>query len=157
MENQIFRKKSIERVSSPEQLNDYVKVSNPTVWMILAAVILLLTGVCVWGVFGHIDTKLTTAAVVKDRNVTCYVKEANIASVKAGQRVQINGKECAILSVSDVPIAVARELGDYTLHIGGLSVGEWVYEVNFVTDLPDGIYGAHITVDSVYPMSFVIN
>ncbi len=29
MENQIFRKKSIERVSSPEQLNDYVRVSNP--------------------------------------------------------------------------------------------------------------------------------
>ena len=31
MDNQIFRKKNIERVSSPEQLNDYVRVSNPGV------------------------------------------------------------------------------------------------------------------------------
>lgn len=157
MENGIFRKKSMERVSSPEQLNDYVKVSNPSVWIILAGVILLLAGVCVWSVFGNLDTRLMTAAVVKDKTGTCYVKEAEIASVRAGQRVQIDGKECAVLSVSDVPTAVTRELGDYTLHLGGLSVGEWVYEVTFATDLPNGIYGAYITIDSVSPMSFVFN
>lgn len=43
-EKQIFRKSSIDRVSSPEQLNDYIRVSNPSVWMILAAVIVLLAG-----------------------------------------------------------------------------------------------------------------
>ncbi len=47
MDKQLFRKSSIERVSSPEQLNDYIKVSNPGVWMILAAIIALLIGVCV--------------------------------------------------------------------------------------------------------------
>lgn len=47
MEKQIFRKKSVERVSSPEQLSDYIRVSNPSVWMTLAAIIVLLAGVCV--------------------------------------------------------------------------------------------------------------
>ena len=42
MSNPIFRKKSIEKVTSPEQINDYIRVSNPSVWMILAAVIVLL-------------------------------------------------------------------------------------------------------------------
>ena len=42
MENQIFRKKSMDKISSPEQLNDYVRVSNPGIWMILFAVIILL-------------------------------------------------------------------------------------------------------------------
>ena len=51
MDNQIFRKKNIDRVSSPEQLNDYVRVSNPGVWMVLTAVIVLLFGICVWAVF----------------------------------------------------------------------------------------------------------
>ena len=51
MDNQIFRKKNIERVSSPEQLNDYVRVSNPGVWMVLTAVIVLLFGICAWGIW----------------------------------------------------------------------------------------------------------
>ena len=39
----IFRKKSIARISSPEQLNDYICVSSPSVWLLLAAVAVLLT------------------------------------------------------------------------------------------------------------------
>ena len=42
MENQIFREKSLEQISSPEQMNDYLQVTNPAVWLVLVAVILLL-------------------------------------------------------------------------------------------------------------------
>ncbi len=34
MEDPIFRKKSLDKLSSPEQLNDYIKVTNPGVWII---------------------------------------------------------------------------------------------------------------------------
>ena len=40
----LFRQKSIDRVSSPEQLNDYIRVTTPSVWLALIAIILLLTG-----------------------------------------------------------------------------------------------------------------
>ena len=66
MNDKIFRKKSIDRMSSPEQLNDYIKVTNPGVWMVLAAIVILLVGVCVWGVFGKLETKLSVAAVSQD-------------------------------------------------------------------------------------------
>ena len=33
MENKLFRQKSIDRVLSPEQLQDYMRVTNPGVWM----------------------------------------------------------------------------------------------------------------------------
>ena len=52
---QIFREKSIERVSSPEQLDDYIKVTTPSVWLILSATIALLAGIIIWGVFGKIE------------------------------------------------------------------------------------------------------
>ncbi|MFR8314114.1 MAG: hypothetical protein ACLVBP_18195 [Ruminococcus sp.] len=67
MSDQIFRKKSLDRISSPEQLNDYIRVANPGIWMILAAVIILLAGVCVWGIFGHLDTKTETVGNCKSR------------------------------------------------------------------------------------------
>lgn len=50
----IFRQKSIDRISSPEQLNDYIKVSSPSAWVVLTAIIILLIGVLVWGMFGTI-------------------------------------------------------------------------------------------------------
>ena len=49
--NNIFRQKSMERLSSPEQLNDYLKVTNPAVWVVLAAVIFLLAGLFIWSFF----------------------------------------------------------------------------------------------------------
>ena len=42
MAEPIFREKSLKRITSPEELGDYLRVTSPSVWMILAAVILLL-------------------------------------------------------------------------------------------------------------------
>ena len=48
----IFRQKSIARVSSPEELNDYIRVVTPSVWMVLIAAAVLLAGLIIWSVFG---------------------------------------------------------------------------------------------------------
>ena len=54
MNDKIFRKKSVDKMSSPEQLNDYIKVTSPGIWMVLAAIAIFLAGVCVWGIFGKL-------------------------------------------------------------------------------------------------------
>ena len=51
----IFREKSLKRVSSPEALNDYIRVTTPSVWIVLAALVILLLGVFGWSVFGTVD------------------------------------------------------------------------------------------------------
>ncbi|MCR5418705.1 MAG: hypothetical protein K6E84_07310 [Lachnospiraceae bacterium] len=51
----LFRKKSLDRVSSPEQLNDYIRVTTPSVWLVLLALILLLVGMLIWSVFGTVQ------------------------------------------------------------------------------------------------------
>ncbi len=61
---QIFREKSLERVSSPEQLDDYIKVTTPSVWIILAATIVLLAGMIIWGVFGKIEINTSNGVEV---------------------------------------------------------------------------------------------
>ena len=66
----LFRQKSLERISSPEQLNHYIRVSTPSVWLLLCAIIVLLTGVCVWGVFGRMDTALPVVALSREGEVT---------------------------------------------------------------------------------------
>ncbi len=54
MNNGFFRKKSIDRISSPEKLDDYIRVTTPGVWIVLAAMILLLAGAIIWGIAGEV-------------------------------------------------------------------------------------------------------
>ena len=52
--NGIFRQKSIDKVSSPEKLDDYIRVTTPSVWITLAVIAILLVGVILWGTFGEL-------------------------------------------------------------------------------------------------------
>ena len=54
MNNSIFRQKSIDKISSPEKLDDYIKVTTPSVWITLIAIVLLLAGAVVWSIFGAV-------------------------------------------------------------------------------------------------------
>lgn len=62
----VFRKKSLDRIASPEQLTDYLRVTNPGIWVILLAVILLLAGVFAWSMVGTLETKAAVKVVVSD-------------------------------------------------------------------------------------------
>ena len=54
MNNSIFRQKSIDRISSPEKLDDYIRVTTPSVWIVLASIVILLVGTIVWGIWGEL-------------------------------------------------------------------------------------------------------
>lgn len=157
MEQQIFRGKSVQRLSSPEQLNDYVRVSSPSVWLCLGAIVILLIGVCVWGVFGRLDTTLHTAAIARGGILTCLIREEDAGRVKAGMTVSAGGESAALSGVSGAPQTVPADTDPYALHVGGLMAGEWVYTASAPTELPDGVYDGVITIESVSPMSFVLN
>ncbi len=57
--SELFRKKSLDRISSPEALNDYIRVTSPSVWLILIATVILLLGMLAWGVFGTVEKQNT--------------------------------------------------------------------------------------------------
>lgn len=157
MSQQLFRKSSIDRISSPEQLNDYVRVASPGVWLVLAAILILLAGIGVWGVFGRLDTTVHTAGISSGGTFTCYVREDDLSSVKEGMPVTIKGCYSTISRIDQSPMPVTEEMDSYLRHLSGLQEGEWVCAVTVETGLADGIYEAEITTESVAPMSFLFN
>lgn len=44
MKNDLFRKEAIEKMTSPEDLNAYVKVLNPRIWLILIGIAIAIFG-----------------------------------------------------------------------------------------------------------------
>lgn len=50
-----------QRISSPDQLTDYLRVTNPGVWVLLASIILFLAGIFAWFYIGTLETDLAAA------------------------------------------------------------------------------------------------
>lgn len=51
----IFRTKSLDRISSPEEIDEYMRVTSPSMWLVLGTVFLLLAAALLWSVTGRIE------------------------------------------------------------------------------------------------------
>ena len=77
----LYRKESLERIESPEQMNQILRVTNPSVWLLLTAVILLLVGLLVWGSFTYIDDEELAEGIEPGMLVTVGETSAEILSL----------------------------------------------------------------------------
>lgn len=130
----VFRKKTLDRIASPEQLNDYLRVTNPGIWVVLAAVILLLAGVFAWSMVGTLETQAEVKIVVSDH--TAQVIPLGSELLENGMPLRVSGQEVRIAS---------SEMDEY-----GRSVG--TAEVN----LPDGTYDGTVVTEAVHPIRFLV-
>ena len=124
MKQELFRKKAIDQLSSPEQLTDYIRVSSPAMWMVLGGIILLLLGACVWGAFGRLDTTLQTAAVSGGDQLVLLVREEDTTKLQPGMTVTVNGNQHAILEVTTRMTQIAAD--SLEAHYGSFEAGQWV-------------------------------
>ena len=125
MADGLYREKSLERISSPEQLNDYLKVTKPSVWIILVSVILLLAGCLVWGYFAYIGSYVKGTATVSNGVLTMrFIDEPFAQNLKEGMDVTVGDTSSEITYVG------------YD-HQGNI-------EINANTELNDGTYQATV-------------
>ncbi len=137
MEKNLFRQKTIDKMSTPDELTDYLKVTTPSVWMVLSAVLVLLIGVIIWGFLGRLDTKMSAEADVKDGVAQVWLAPADAEKVKAGMELVIGSEELTVKDVSK------DEEGDYYAYAD--------------TTLRDGTYDAEITVEHIRPIKFLLD
>lgn len=158
MSSTIFREKSLEKIASPEQMNDYIRVSSPSVWMVLTAVIVLLAGVCVWGMFGHLDTAVQTGAVCTNGRLTVFVGEEDHDKIGVNAVISVDGVEYAAAEITNAPIRVDDQIDPYVVHLAGFTEGDWAYRLYAdVPGLADGVYAASVITERVRPLDFVLN
>lgn len=143
MENQVFRQKSVERISSPEQLQDYMRVTTPGIWMVLAAVILLLAGLILSSALVNVESKITEqGTVTEDGTILDIMLPLSQKSLVApGMLVRVAGREVKIDMVFQAEnevevIAMLPEEG---------------------TKLAPGIYDVEIVTETVRPISFLFS
>lgn len=160
MGNNIFRKQSIDRVAAPEQLDDYIKIANPSVWIILAAIVVLLAPVLIWSIYGVLPTTFEINTYVQDGSAVAYVDSETAAMLRAGLSVQVGNHSGTLEEVAELPISsmelAALYANDYLAT--SLTAGEWNYSIRVrIPEIPDGLYSMRIVMDTTKPIAFIAN
>ena len=130
----VFRKKTLERISSPDQLTDYLRVTNPGIWAILLAVILMLAGLLGWSTIGTLETSTNVMVTVTDHKA--QVVSSGSAELEAGMPLRLFDQEYTITSA---------ETDAYGRSVGTAQV-----------DLPDGTYSGKAVTESIHPIWFLL-
>lgn len=164
----IFRKESLDRVESPEQLDEYIKVSHPKVWVILSALLVAAVAVIVWSVVGSLPQTMTVKGVTVGGNVVnCYedVEEANTnlvgckVNISLPDGTNIGGK---VEAVSQNPYSqeeIREEIEEDWL-VENVIAGNYSYEVRVVAEeeIPEDMLATvTITTAEMKPIQFILN
>lgn len=157
MENSIFRKKNIDRINTPEDLNSYLRITNPPIWMALTAVLLLLIGAIVWGCTAKLETKAVGLAVCENGNSVCYVNEKDISSVKTGTTVYVGDTTCKVSEVHHDAIKASSVLSDYEMSLAGFEDDDRIYEMSLNSQIDIDSSEAEIVLESVSPYHFLFD
>lgn len=88
MSKRIFRKVSLERLSSPERLDEAMEITDARGWVALAAVGLLLVTAGVWSVYGTLPEKVAGSGIL--------VRSGGVLEVVATSAGRVN----------DIPVSV---------------------------------------------------
>ena len=133
----IFRQRSLDRISSPEQLTDYLRVTNPGVWVLLAAVIMLLGGLFAWSMVGNLETLTDGVALVENGQAQIMVTDSGKGEITSDMTVRIDSDEYEIATV---------EKDDFGRTVALAPVSE-----------ADGKYDVKIVIESIHPIKFLFS
>jgi len=118
-------------LTSPEDLDNYLKTTRPSGWIILSAVAILLIGFVVWASVGKIELRTSVTARVTD----------DVAEIITTDYLT-RGLPVFIGNTRGMVDTVERD--DYGR-----------YYATAIIDVPDGYYYAEIITDSITPISFL--
>lgn len=87
MDTGIFRKAALDRLSSPEQLDQVMRITRARSWLALGALLLVLSVVVVWGYTGEIPTKVDGQGIIVRAGTVL-----NVVTLGAGMVTEIDAK-----------------------------------------------------------------
>lgn len=130
--------KGATRLSSPEQLSDYLRVTNPQIWVLLAAVILLLVGLLIWSNVATIESYATGSAVASSGElVIAFDNPTQASQVQPGMMLEVGDTETEILTV------------------GVDNDGKVVASAQ--ANIPDGAYDVRVGYNTMQVISMLLN
>ena len=156
MSSELFRRKSLDRISSPEELHDYMRVTSPRLWMLLTAIVVLLAGFTVYASMTTMENTMSIQVEIEN-----YTFEQEDGSTEKFTLVTA----ALPISMKDIiqtgmTVRIGQETGKVSWL--GTSMDEDVVNVIFEMTheslpMPDGQCDAELVLESTTPISILWN
>ena len=138
MEQPLFRKESLKRVSSPEQLNEYLHVTSPTSWVVFGAALLLIVSLLIWSSVTAVESYAAGKAQVQDGVLTLVFDDTKKAeNIDIGMDVRVGDTLMPVTSIGQDSDGNVFAVAD--------------------TNLPDGTYEARVGYKSTQIIELFFN
>ncbi|MBI5958805.1 MAG: HlyD family efflux transporter periplasmic adaptor subunit [Chloroflexi bacterium] len=95
----VYRKAALDKLASPEELDQLMQITRPGAWLLLAAFGVVLLIALSWSIFGRITTTLDQSGTLTLRNPVVFVP-----APQAGQIVEISAQPGSLIA-AERPIA----------------------------------------------------
>lgn len=112
---EVFQRSTMNRIASSDELDHYIKVTNPSAWAIILAALLLVGGVLIWAIVAVVPVTVNTTGVLLDnpesggRHVVCWVDKTTADRIKeTGARASIDGAETNDVELFDMPMSISE-------------------------------------------------
>ncbi len=107
----MFRQKALEKLRSPDQLDELLTVTSTREWLLLLALLVLLVVAAVWALFGTLQTRVVgNGVLIAESNASAPLSAVMYVTLADGQRIQPG------MVVSLAPVSVRPE--EYGLLLG---------------------------------------
>ena len=154
MENGLFRKKSLERISSPEELHDYMRVTSPRLWMLLGAITALLVGFIVYA---------STATMENTMPIKVEISQTELQENEAGEKEYVTDIHAYLPSQMKEKVnnGMMVRIGRVETTVSYIGVREddtiflLIHSDRDYLPLPEGEYDAELVLESTTPISFL--
>lgn len=128
-----------KNTQSIDDLNSYIHVIHPSVWLLIVAMISILIGILVWSFFGHINKQVDATVYVTNDETICYINHEDSENIKTGMLVtyaSTSGELTDILDSTD-------------------EIDTYLVQTN--TSVQEGYYEGIIVYEVISPISFLLD
>ncbi len=141
----------------PGDLNQYIRLTTVSTWLVLGAFLIFVIGMVVWGFFGRLTVSVQAVAVSNENSVMLYIPEDQISRIKQDNELVINGSTDTIGDINDNTVIekAGDVLDEYQRSLANLTEDQKVLVVTRTMDVPDGYYEASIIIERIMPFSFL--
>lgn len=159
MESGLFRKKSLEKISSPEGLHDYLRVTSPRLWMVLGCIVLLLVGFLVYASTARMENTMKISV-----DVQSFDTQEEYRAQGGAAKISLVSARLPIAMSDTVDTGMKVRIGEYAGTVSWVAELREEQEISVIIDmdhgflpLPDGMYDAELVLESATPISFLWN
>lgn len=137
--SQIFRKVSLDRLSSPEQLDQIMRVTSPMGWAALAACIVLVVMAVIWGIFGTIPTKVMGQGILVEKGSLF-----DVVALGDGQIIEVHAEVDQMVEAGQAVARISQPDIQHQLDEAQRTLDHLLEERSFINKLGSDIHSSRM-------------